>query len=163
MIISAIVAAAENLVIGKDGQMPWHLPGDLAYFKKTTLGHCVIMGRTSFQALGKPLVNRTNIVLTRNVGFSAEGILVVHDIDTALEEARRRGEEEVFILGGGEIYRQTQEIWHRLYLTEIHATPEGDTFFPEINLLQWREVWQEYHPADEKNQYAFTFRRYERT
>lgn len=158
MIISAIVAAAKNNVIGKDNQIPWYLPADLVYFKKTTLGHPIIMGRNCFHSIGRPLPKRSNIVLTRDPFFTADGVLVAHDIEEALGMAFDQDAPEVFIIGGGEIYRETAELWDRIYLTEVNLTVAGDVFFPQINVAEWKEVWREEHLPDEKNEYAYVFR-----
>lgn len=162
MIVSAIVAAAKNNVIGKDNEIPWYLPADLVYFKKTTLDHYVIMGRKCFRSIGRPLPKRTNIVVTRDPFFSADGVLVAHTIEEALGIAFDAGEEEVFILGGGEIYRESMDLWDKLYLTEVDIEPEGDVFFPEINPEEWTETWREAHEPDAKNTCAYTFRLLER-
>ncbi len=162
MIVSAIVAVARNRVIGKDNQIPWHLPADLKYFKRTTLNHHVIMGRKCFESIGQPLPKRTNIVVTRNPYFLASNCLVAHSIEEALEIAHDNGEEEVFILGGGEIYAQSMPYWDRLYITEIDLETEGDVFFPEWDESEWRERRREAHPPDEKNPYPYTFRVLER-
>jgi dihydrofolate reductase len=157
-----MAAAAKNLVIGKDNKIPWHLPTDLAYFKKCTLNHHVIMGRNSFQGIGHPLTKRTTIVITRNLSFTAEGVLVAHSVEEALGIAFDHGEKEAFIIGGGEIYRNSMDLWDRLYLTEVEMEPEGDVFFPEIEPEKWQEVWREVHAADAKNECAYTFRKLER-
>lgn len=162
MIVSAIVAAAKNNVIGKDNEIPWYLPADFAYFKKTTLNHHVLMGRNCFRSIGRPLPKRTNIVITRDPFFSADGVLVAHSIEEALGMAFDNGEEEVFILGGGEIYRESMDLWDKLYLTEVDIEPEGDVYFPEINADEWQETWRETHQADEKNECGYTFRILER-
>ena len=162
MRISAIAAVAKNNVIGKDNEIPWYLPADLAWFKRTTLEHHVLMGRNSFRSIGRPLPKRTNVVITRDLYFTAEGVLAAHSIEEALEIAASNGETEAFIIGGGGIYRESMPLWDRLYLTEVDAWPEGDVFFPEIDHADWRESWQEAHPADAKNEHAFTFRILER-
>ena len=162
MIVSAIVAAARNNVIGKDNQIPWYLPADLVYFKKTTLDHHVIMGRNCFQSIGKPLPRRTNIVMTRDPFFSADGVLVAHSMEEALGIAFDDGAEEVFIRGGGDIYRESMDLWDKLYLTEVDIAPEGDVFFPEINMVEWVETWRESHEPDAKNAHSYTFRLLER-
>lgn len=158
MLISAIVATAKNNVIGKDNQIPWYLPADLAYFKKTTLDHHIIMGRNSFHSIGRPLPKRTNIVVTRDLFFTAQGVLVAHSVEEALGMAFDGGEAEVFIIGGGEIYRETAELWDRIYVTEVDLEVPGDVLFPEINPEEWEEIWRETHLPDEKNAWAFTFR-----
>ncbi|MCB0535038.1 MAG: dihydrofolate reductase [Lewinellaceae bacterium] len=162
MLVSAIVAVAKNNVIGKDNEIPWYLPGDLAWFKRTTLGHHVIMGRNSFRSIGRPLPKRTNVVITRDPYFSAEGVLVAHSIEEALGLAYDNGETEAFIIGGGAIYRDSMDLWDRLYLTEVDIQPEGDVFFPEIEYESWRESWREAHEPDTKNEYGYIFRILER-
>ena len=162
MTISAIVAVAKNNVIGKDNQIPWYLPADLAYFKRTTIGHHILMGRNSFRSIGRPLPKRTNVVITRDAYFSAEGVWVAHSIEEALGMAFDNGETEAFIIGGGAIYRDSMDLWDKLYLTEVDTEPEGDVFFPEIEPSDWREIWREEHPADAKNEFGFTFRVLER-
>lgn len=162
MLVSAIVAVADNGVIGKDNQLPWYLPADLAYFKRTTLGHCVIMGRKSFRSIGNPLPKRTNIVISRDPFFAANGVLTAHSAAEALRLAADTGEEEAFIIGGAEIFRLTMPLWHKLYITEVHTEPEGDVYFPEIDPARWHETWREAHQPDDKNPCAFTFRILER-
>lgn len=162
MIISSIVATAENRVIGKDNDMPWHLPADLAYFKKTTSGHHIILGRKNYEAIGGPLPKRTNIIVTRDMGFSCSNCEVVHSIEDALLLARQNGENEVFIIGGGTIYEQSEPYWNKLYLTEIELVTEGDVFFPELNWEEWTLVSEEKHEKDEKNPYDYCFKVFER-
>lgn len=162
MKISAIVACAENRVIGKDNDLPWRLPGDLKWFKEKTLNRHIVMGRKSFESLPKPLPKRVNIVVTRDRDYYHSGIIVVHSIDEALQYAHKENEDEVFILGGGNIYKQTLDIWDRLYITDVHARPEGDTLFPEIDRTLFRNVFKEVHKADERNQYDYTFNILER-
>lgn len=162
MIISAIVARAENRIIGKDNDLPWHLPGDLKWFKAKTMGRHIIMGRKSFESLRKPLPKRVNIIITRDKSYYHSGAVVVHSIDAALAYAKQEGESEAFILGGGNIYEQTKELWDRLYLTEVHASPDGDTKFPVINLDKYHLSFEEHHEADDKNKHAFTFKILER-
>lgn len=158
MIVSAIAAVARNGVIGKDNQIPWYLPADLAWFKRTTLRHHVVMGRKSFESIGRPLPKRVNIVVTRNPFYIADGILTFPSVEDALATARAHGETETFIIGGGEIYRQSMVYWDRIYLTEVDIEPEGDAFFPEIDPDTWREVSVERHAPDEKNACAYAFR-----
>lgn len=162
MLVSAIVAVARNGVIGKDNQIPWYLPADLAYFKRTTLGHHILMGRNSFRSIGRPLPKRTNVVITRDPFFSADGVLAAHSLEEALGLAYDRGETEAFIIGGGSIYRDSRQLWDRLYLTEVDLAPEGDVFFPAIDPAAWREIWREAHEPDERNTCAYTFRILER-
>ena len=158
MLISAIVAVAQNGVIGHENQIPWYLPADLAYFKRTTIDHPVIMGRNTWHSLGRPLPKRTNIVLTRDPFFVTEGALIVHDLEEAFELAAATGADEAFIIGGGKIYEQSQAYWDRIYLTEVELTAEGDVFFPEINMEEWVEISAEKRLADDKNPYNYTFK-----
>lgn len=162
MIKSIIAAVAENRVIGKDNGLVWHMPADLKYFKQTTEGHYVIMGRKTFESFGKPLKNRTHIIVTRNKDYAYPGCYIVHKIDDAFKIAEENNQSEVFILGGAEIYRQSLEHCHRLYITEIKSTFYGDTFFPEINKNEWKEVKRSEFEPDEKNPYSYAFVIYER-
>ena len=162
MIISAIAAVAKNRVIGNNNEIPWHLPADLKYFKKTTLHHHVIMGRKSYESIGRPLPKRTNIVVTRDPFYISTGVIVVHSIPEALSIAYENGENEVFILGGGNIYLQSIDLWDRLYLTEVDATPEGDVFFPKLDFSGWNLVSSEKHLPDDKNPMAYDFQVFER-
>ena len=143
-VICLIVAAAENGVIGRDGKMPWHLPSELQYFRARTMGKPVIMGRKTFQSIGKPLPGRANIVITRDVGFAAVGVAVVHSFDAALrvakEAAAASGALEIMVLGGAEIFNQSRPLAGRVYLTRIAASPDGDTFFAPLEASQWRLV-----------------------
>ena len=168
MIVSAIVAAAHNGVIGKDNEIPWHLPKDFAYFKKTTLHHHIIMGRNSYESIGRPLPNRTNIIVTRNPFYIVSGCIVVHTIEEALKLAEQNGEEEAFIIGGGEIFKQSMNLLDKLYLTEVDLdTQAGDTegeyvFFPKMNPKEWQLVSEDKHLKDEKNPADFTFKVFEK-
>lgn len=165
MIISAIAARTQNNVIGLNNDLPWHLPDDMKYFMQTTKNHCVIMGRKNYQSIPekfKPLPNRTNLVVTRQQDFQAPGCSVVHSIDEALHVAQSTSETETFIIGGAEIYKQAMPSTNRLYLTEIHTTLEGDTFFPTLNKDHWKELSRTTHGADERHAYAFDFVIYER-
>ena len=168
MIVSAIVAAAHNGVIGKDNEIPWHLPKDFAYFKKTTLHHHIIMGRNSYESIGRPLPNRTNIIVTRNPFYIVSGCIVVHTIEEALKLAEQNGEEEAFIIGGGEIFKQSMNLLDKLYLTEVDLdTQAGYTegeyvFFPKMNPKEWRLVSEDKHLKDEKNPADFTFKVFEK-
>ncbi|KAA6342722.1 Dihydrofolate reductase [termite gut metagenome] len=155
MKISIIVAASENNVIGRDNKLIWHLPNDLKHFKMLTTGNAVIMGRKTYESLGKPLPNRKNIILTRQPDYSIEGCIVVHNEEEALQKAT--GSNEVFIIGGSELYHS---FWHRanvLYLTRIHTLVEGDTYIPPIHPDIWIEESRESHWADEKNGYNYSF------
>lgn len=162
MIISTIVATAKNNVIGKNNGIPWYLPADLKYFKKTTLNHHIIMGRNSYLSIGRPLPKRTNIVITRNPFFIATGCIIAHSMEEALQVAAENGETEAFIIGGGQIYEQSKELWDKIYLTEVGLEIEGDVFFPEINADEWKETWNEKHEKDEKNEHSYTFKILER-
>jgi dihydrofolate reductase len=162
MNISLVVAAATNNAIGKEGQMPWHLPNDMKHFKNVTWGMPVVMGRKTFDSLGKPLPGRKNIVITRQQGWSAEGTVAVKNIEDALFVARQADVHEVMVIGGGEIYKALFEKAKRIYLTRVHAEPEADTFFPVIHPDQWHLVSQQNHEADEKNDYNYSFQVWER-
>jgi len=152
--ISIIVAVAENDVIGKDNDLIWHLPRDMKHFKETTTGHFIIMGRKTFESNGRALPNRTNVIITRDKDFNAEGCVVVHSLEDALKVAK--DDPEAFIIGGGVIYKMALPIVDRIYLTKIHHTFEGDTFFPELDMNEWDEVsCQDFEP-DEKNKYPFS-------
>ena len=164
MKISLISAVAENGVIGRNNDMPWYLPDDFAFFKRKTSHHPIIMGRKSLEALGKPLPNRTNIVITRNPDFSAAGVTVVHTLEEAVDKAKKadRPTDEIFVIGGAEIYTMALPIATTLYLTEIHQAYEGDTYFPTFDKTEWHEVSRRPHPADERHAVAFDFVEYER-
>jgi dihydrofolate reductase len=157
MLVSAIVAVAQNGVIGKNNQIPWYLPADLKYFKKVTTGRHIIMGRKCFDSIGRPLPNRTNIVITRDPYFIATGCLVAHSIEEALNIAFENEETEVFIIGGGEIYRQSLEYWDNVYLTEVDISPEGDIFFEPLSDA-WVLTSEEAHKADEKNELDYVYK-----
>lgn len=161
MKVSLIVAVGRRNEIGKDGQMPWHLPADLKHFKRNTLGKPVLMGRKTLEAIGRALPERRNLVLTRDAGFRAEGCETVTSLDAALELVS--GEPELMVIGGGEVYRLAWARTDRIYLTRIQADVEGaDTFFPEIQDGRWREVSREDHRADEKNPFDYSFLMLER-
>ncbi len=159
MTVSIIVAMGENKAIGKDNQLLWHLPADLRHFKNKTSGHTIIMGRKTFDSVGKPLANRRNIVVTRQ-DIKIEGCEVVKSIDDAL--ALCRDEEEVFIGGGAEIYKLAMPKTDRIYLTIVHQDFDADTFFPELDFDQWTETSHEDHQADEKNNIPYSFLTLER-
>lgn len=162
MKISMIVAMAANRVIGKENKMPWHLPADLMFFKQTTLGKPVIMGRKTFTAIGRALPRRKNIVITRAADFTAAGVTVVHDIDAALAAAH--GVSEVMVIGGANIYRQFLPRTSELYLTFIDLQVEGDTFFPDYQAQgDWQTVWSQSHQKDAKNPYAYQFVKLQRS
>ena len=159
--ISLIVAASSNNAIGKNNQLLWHLPNDLKFFKNTTWGMPVIMGRKTYEAVNKPLPGRFNIVITRQANWKAEGVMVAVDMDEALKKAAATNCKEIFIIGGGEIYHQAIELANKIYLTRVHAEPEGDTFFPVIDESIWQLVLNEDVPADEKHVYAYSFQTWE--
>ena len=161
MKVSLIVAVSENGVIGKDNDLIWHLPKDMKFFKETTQGHHVIMGRKNFESIPhkfRPLPNRTNVIITRQSDYKAEGCLVVNSVEESIEIAKQNGDTEPFIIGGGQIYKIAleQNLVDRIYLTRIHHPFEGDTFFPELN-SDWEEVKREDCYADEKNKYNYSF------
>jgi len=162
MIISTIVAVAKNNVIGKDNDIPWYLPADLKYFKKITTGHHIVMGRKCYESIGRPLPKRTNIVVTRNPFFIASGCLITHNVAEAVQLAEANGEEEVFIIGGGQIYEIALPHVDRIYLTEVDLEVKGDIFFPSIDLNNWNLIKETKNLADEKNEYDYTFKVLER-
>lgn len=163
MIVSSIVATSNNNAIGRGNQIPWYLPADLKYFKKITLNHHIIMGRNSYESIGRPLPKRTNIVLTRDPYWMATGVIVAHSIDEALTIAYDNGETEAFIIGGGKIYEQSMDLWDKLYLTEVDINvPDADVFFPEIDQENWNLLSEDPRKADEKNEYDYNFKIYER-
>ncbi|UTA67325.1 dihydrofolate reductase [Emticicia sp. 21SJ11W-3] len=155
--ISIIVAIAENRAIGKNNQLLWRLSTDLKHFKTLTSGHAIIMGRKTFESIGKPLPNRTNIVITRSDKVSDDAsVLIADSIDKAIELAKQaQGADEIFIVGGGNIYEQALSITDKIYLTEVKVNIEGDTFFPELTADEWQEVSRVAHQKDEKNEYDF--------
>lgn len=160
MIISMISAMSKGRVIGLNGTMPWHLPADLANFKRITMGSPVIMGRKTYDSIGMPLPGRKNIVLSRSDGFSIKGCDVVSDLDSALELAN--DENQIFIIGGQQLYQQALPLAQRLYLTHIDAQFEGDTFFPDYSLIEWVQLSLDKHPADDKNPWPYRFEILER-
>ena len=162
MIISCIVATANNNVIGKDNDIPWYLPADLKYFKRTTINKPIVMGRKCFNSIGRPLPKRTNIIITRDPFFISSNCIVKNSIGEGLQAAYDTGAEEAFIIGGGMIYEQTQELWDRLYLTEVELEVDGDIVFPAIDYDHWKLITEEKHLADEKNEYNYTFKVLER-
>lgn len=163
-ILSMIVAMADNNIIGKDNDMPWHLPADLAYFKKTTLGKPIIMGRKTFESIGRPLPGRRNIVISRDTSYKGNGIEVVNSVEQALALINNSADavDEIMVIGGGAIYRHCLTKANRLYVTHIKANIEGDTQFPEFNDGTWRKVHSVPSVSDEKNIYGLDFCIYER-
>ncbi|HEX2682607.1 MAG TPA: dihydrofolate reductase [Ferruginibacter sp.] len=162
MTISLVVAAAENNSIGKHNQLPWHLPNDLKFFKNTTWAMPVIMGRKTYESVNKPLPGRFNIVITRQIDWSAEGVKTAGGLQDALRKASETNCKEAFIIGGGEIFNQGMEIADRIYMTRVHADVEGDTFFPAIDAHKWEMVFNRDLPADDKHAFAYSFQTWER-
>ncbi len=162
MTISLVVAAATNNAIGKDGKMPWHLPNDLKHFKNITWGMPVVMGRKTFESVGKVLPGRKNIVVTRQVGWEVKGAVAVQKIDDALFIAKETDANEVMVIGGGEIYKALFDRAKRIYLTRVEAEPEADTFFPSLDPQHWQLVSQKDHEADSANAYNYSFQVWER-
>lgn len=157
MLLSIIVAVSENGVIGLDNQLIWRLPDDLKRFKQLTLGHPMIMGRKTFESIGKPLPGRQSIIITRDKNFSFEGTIVVNTLEDAIEAAKQTGTDEAFVVGGGEIYNQVQPLCDKLYITEVHTDIEGDTFFKIENPELWKESERIHHKSDEKHAISFDF------
>lgn len=159
--VAIVVAVAENGVIGRNNALPWRLPKDLAYFKRVTYGHPVVMGRKTFESIGRPLPGRTNIVVSRNKDWMAEGVVLVHSLENALQKATEIASadnvEQVMVIGGAEFYRQTLPIAGRLYFTEVHAAVDGDAFFPDFDRSLWQVEVTERYEADAKNPYAYSF------
>ncbi len=156
MLVSAIVAKSLNHVIGINNQLAWRLPADLHYFKQLTLNHHILMGRKTFESIGKPLPQRTSIVLTQNPNYSFEKTFVVNSLEKGIEFAKQNGENELFIIGGAEVYRLAMPFLNRLYITEVQAVIEGDAFFPLLD-SSWREVSRKKYSKDEKNRYDYEF------
>ena len=155
MIISLIAAMDKNRVIGKDGKLPWHLPKDMKYFRDKTKGKPVIMGRKTYESIGRPLPERTNIIISRDKDYKVEGCIVVHSIDEALKTAGNV--EEVMVIGGSQIYKEFLPKANKLYLTLIEADFDGDTYFPEYKIEEWKETVYEEHERDAENQYDYRF------
>jgi len=161
--ISIIVAAAKNNAIGREGELLWTLPKDMKFFKNSTWGLPVIMGRKTFESLGKPLKGRINIVITRQSDWKAEGILLAADINDALQKAAATNCKEIFIIGGGEIYKQSMEITDRIYMTRVHHSfAEADAFFPEIDESKWKLISNEDVEFDAQHAYPFSFQIWEK-
>lgn len=163
MIISLIAAAGLNNEIGNNNDLPWHLPKDMKFFKDTTTGHHVLMGRNTWESFGgKALKNRTNIVVTRNLEFVAEDAMVVDTIEKGIEIARQNGETELFIVGGGEIYKQSMHLANRIYLTRIYGSFDAKVHFPTIEESDWKIIHEEIHFADERHAFDYTFFTYQK-
>lgn len=162
MRISLLLAASENNVIGKDNKLPWHLPEDLKYFKNLTWGLPILMGRKTFDSIGKPLPGRKSIVITRNNDWRYDDVVVVHSLEEAMKAAESFGAKETFVIGGAEVFNLALPAANRMYLTRIHQRFEGDVFFPEISENEWQIASSRFCPADEKNFYDHTFQVWER-
>ena len=162
MEISIIAAIDENFGIGLEGRLPWSLPSDLKRFKKITLGHTVLMGRKTYESIGRPLPGRTMLVLTRQKDFHPAGCLTVQSLEEGIEMAQKNGENELFIIGGGQVYRQAYPLCHRLYLTRVQTRVNTDVQFPVIDYSMWQPVEQIEQPKDETHSYSYVFEVYQR-
>jgi len=165
MIISMIAAVAKNQVIGKNNDLVWRLPDDMKYFMETTQNHYVIMGRRNYDSIPhkfKPLPNRVNIIVTKQQNYTADDCIIKNNIEDALNYARANKQKEVFIIGGGQIYRQSLPLANKLYITEIKESFEGDTYFPELKKAAWQEISRQNHPKDERHAHTFDFVVYQR-
>jgi dihydrofolate reductase len=165
MDISFIVAVSENNVIGKDNKLIWHLPADMKFFKEKTTGHCIITGRKNYESIPekfRPLPDRINIVITRQKDYKAEGALIVGSVEDALKKARELCNTEIFIIGGAEIFKQSFQYANKIYLTRIYHHFEGDVFFPELNLNEWKETERIKGVTDDKNKYNYDFITYKK-
>lgn len=163
--ISIIVAVDENNVIGKNNALIWHLPADMKFFREKTTGHCIVTGRKNYESIPlkfRPLPNRTNIIITRQADYEAPGAIVVGSIGGAVEKAKQISDEEIFIIGGAEIFKQSMHLVDRLYVTQIYHSFEGDVFFPVIDLNKWLETGRKKGIVDEKNMYPHDFIVYQR-
>ncbi len=158
--ISLIAAMAQNRTIGINNTLPWRLPGELKYFKAVTMGHHILMGRKTYESIGKPLPGRTTVIITRNAGYTAEGCIIANSIDAAIHASA--SDNEIFFVGGAELYSQALAVADRLYLTEIQKDYEGDAHFPEFDYNQWHEVKREKHKVDEPDGLAYHFVVYDR-
>lgn len=156
--ITLIAAVAENNALGKNNQLLWHLPDDFKRFKNITTGHHIIMGRKTFESFPKPLPNRTHVIISRQKNYCPEGCIVVDSLEKAIAVCPKN--EETFIIGGGEIYKQSIAIADKLDITKVHHTFEADTFFPEIDLNEWKLTSSEFHTKDEKHQFDYSFETY---
>ncbi len=161
MTLSLIVAAAENGVIGRDNDLPWSLPDDMQFFRETTKGKTVITGRKNHEAMGRLLPGRRTIIITRQPDYVVEGAEVVHSLEEALEGIGET-DDEIFVIGGGEVYRQALPKADRVYLTRIHAAIDGDVTFPDLPEGEWKCVSEEHHPVDDRHAHSFTFQVFER-
>jgi dihydrofolate reductase len=158
--ITLIAAVAQNNALGKDNQLLWHLPDDFKRFKNITSGHYIIMGRKTFDSFPKPLPNRTHVIITRQKEYKPEGCIVVNSLEEAIQSCPKQ--EDIFIIGGGEIYKQSIAIADKIDITRVHNSFEADTFFPEIEIEKWQLIFEEYHSKDERHDFDFTFQTYVR-
>lgn len=155
-----IVAMAENRAIGKDNELLWHLPADLQYFKRTTMGKPILMGRKTYQSIGRPLPGRVNIVVSRDQTFAPDGVVVVRSIEQALEAASEH--DDVMVIGGASFYEQMLPMTQVLYVTQVHEIFEGDAFFPELDSSEWKKTHEQHNQPDEKNKLSYSFQTFER-
>ena len=166
MKLSIICAMDENMVIGRGNNLPWHLPEDLKYFKRTNMGKCIIMGRKTYESIGRPLPGRTNIIVSRNRDYEVENARVVDSLTDAIELAENvafiDGSDEAFIIGGAELYKHALPFVDTMHLTIVHAEVEGDSFFPDFEVAEWQEISNESFDADEENPYHYSICVYER-
>ncbi|MGN6531543.1 MAG: dihydrofolate reductase [Ginsengibacter sp.] len=160
--ISHILAASENNIIGIKNGLPWRLPNDFKYFKNKTWGMPVIMGRNTYESLKKDLPGRINIVLTKKKNWNPKNVFVTHEIDEAIKKANESDAREIFIIGGGDVFKQTMDKVNRIYLTRVHTEVEGDTSYPELDTSKWKLIKEQAFPADEKNNYPYTFEVWEK-
>lgn len=160
--ISLVVAAAENNAIGKNNQLLWHLPNDLKFFKNTTWAGVVIMGRKTIESVNKPLPGRLNIVVTNNKDWKVDGVMVAHNLEEAIALARKENFKEISVIGGGAIYKQSMTLADIIYMTRVHTTIDGDTFFPEINKADWHLAEKNDFSKDAKHAYDYSFEKWEK-
>ena len=159
--LSLIVAMAKNRVIGAKNAIPWRLPDEQQLFKRLTMGHHIVMGRKTYESIGRLLPGRTTVIVTRQPHYAVPGAIVAHSLKDAINAAAR--DDEVFVIGGADLFREALPLADRLHLSEIDAEPVGDTFMPEIDFSDWREVWREDHSADDRHAHRYTYRVYERS
>lgn len=159
--VAAIVAVSTNFVIGKENKLPWHLPADLQHFKKLTSGHAILMGRKTYESIGKALPNRLNLILTRNLSFKAPNCLIVNDLQSACKIAAAQNYKKLFVIGGAEVYKELLPFCQKVYLTEVQTIAEGDAFF-ELNRQEWQETSRNLVEKDENNAYAMLFLEFEK-
>ena len=163
MQVTAIVACSKNRAIGRDNQIPWYLPADLRFFKEKTSGHHILMGRKTYESIGRPLPRRTNIIITRQADYKAEGCVVLSSLLEGVEYAKKHGESELFIIGGGEIYRQALPVCSKIYYTEVDTEiVDANVFFPKLEASNWKLSLEKPHEKDEHNPHAYVFKLYER-